>query len=316
MANFTYEIKRDIISSGLSTREEKNALLFAFFKTSAELVYDSTVKKYGFEVITESEACAEFFLGLTEELFACSPTSTVKADRLSGRNKLRFELKGAKAEEVLFALNLLTVEDGVTVPVLTVAEEYFTNSALRRAFICGAFLGGGSCTIPKGSAKTGYHLQFYFATGPTANALSEMLVAEDILPKVIIHNKNYAVYVNSKDAISDFLSYIGAFAALRQLDKIVDKRDISNNANRLNNCSAGNRARTLSASARQYAAINEINNLVGIDTLSAELKQVARARMKNPSASLSELASITGLTKSAVSRRMQKLMEIFEALDG
>lgn len=316
MANFTYEIKRDIISGGLSARHEKEALLSAFFKTSAELSYDFSSKRYGFEVITESEDCAEFFLGLTEELFSCSPISTVKEDRLSGRNKLRFNLKGAKAEEVLLGLSILSDDDGVRVPVMDVPDKYFIDPILRRAYICGAFLGGGSCTIPKSSAKTGYHLQFYFSNRQTANAISEMLVEEDILPKVIEHNKNYAVYVNSKDAISDFLSYIGAFSALKLLDKIVDKRDISNNANRLNNCSSGNRARTLSASAKQYAAINEINNLVGVDTLSAELKTVALARLKNPSASLSDIAAATGLTKSCVSRRIKKLMEIFEALDG
>jgi len=315
MANFTYDIKRDIISSSFSTEDEKIALLSAFFKASALFSYDFSTKLYGFEVITESEDCAEFILNLTEELFSCSPTSTVKEDRLSGKNKLRFELKGRRAEDILLRLNLLKDDGGIKVPAMDVFEGYYSSAPLRRAFICGAFLGGGSCTLPSGgNAKTGYHLQFYFSNWQTANALSEMLVEEDILPKQIEHNGSYVVYVNSKDAISDFLSYAGAFSALRQLDKIVDKRDIANNANRLNNCSSGNRARAKNASAKQCAAINEIDSLVGLNTLSKELQQVAYARLNDPEGSFSALSLSTGLTKSCINHRMKKLMEIYESL--
>lgn len=314
MANFTYDIKRDIISSPFPSEEEKIALLSAFFKASAVFSYDFVTKLYGFEVVTESEECAEFFLGLTEELFSCSPTSTVNEDRLSGKNKLRFELKGERAEEILFRLNLLKTEDGSKALAMDVFEGYYSDPILRRAFICGAFLGGGSCTVPGGGAKTGYHLQFYLSNWQTANALSEMLVEEDILPKQIEHNGSYVVYVNSKDAISDFLSYAGAFSALKQLDRIVDKRDIANNANRVSNCSSGNQARAKSASAKTVAAIKEIDSLIGLNTLPKGLKDVANARLSDPEGSLSSIALSTGLTKSCVNHRLKKLMKIYESL--
>lgn len=314
MANFTFEIKKDIVARRFPSDGEKKALLFAFFRTSASLSYDFFTKLFGFEVVTESEGCAEFILNIVEDMFSCSLTSTVKEDRLSGKNKLRFELKGEKAEDILLKLNLLKDEDGGKVPAMDVFEGYYSNPVLRRAFICGAFLGGGSCTVPGGAAKTGYHLQFYFSNWQTASALSEMLVEEDILPKQIEHNGSHVVYVNSKDAISDFLSYAGALSALRQLDKIVDKRDISNNANRVSNCSSGNTARAKTASAKQCAAINEIDSLIGLNTLSKELKEVAYARLKEPEASLSDLSLSTGLTKSCINHRMKKLMEIYVSL--
>jgi len=315
MANFTYEIKKDIISLSLPTKGEKRALLSAFFRTSASLSYDFLSKLFGFEVITESEECAEYILNLIEEEFSCSPTSTVNEDRLSGKNKFRFELKGEKAEELLFSLGFLKEEEGSKLLVSEIGEEYFLDSLLRKAFVSGAFLGSGSCTTPNSYAKTGYHLQFYLSGSTLADGLSEMLVEEDILPKKIEHNGSYVVYVNSKEAISDFLSYIGAQGALKQLDKIVDRRDASNKVNRINNCTAGNKARTASAAALQVQYITEIDSLIGIDSLREDLLVVARARMEYPEASLQELADLTRLTKSCVSRRMKKITEIYESLE-
>lgn len=315
MTNFTFEIKKDIVSRRFSTDGEKKALLFAFFRTSASLSYDFLTKLFGFEVVTESEECAEFVLNTVEDMFSCSLTSTVKEDRLSGKNKIRFELKGEKAEEILFSLGLIKSEGDSKLLVMDTAEEYFSDPVLRNAFVSGAFLGAGSCTTPNGYAKTGYHLQFYLSGSPLADDLSEMLVEEDILPKKIEHNGSFVVYVNSKEAISDFLSYVGAKSALKQLDKIVDKRDIANNLNRVNNCSAGNMARAKTAAAAQCRYIEVIDNLVGIDTLPDELSLIARERLKNPEASLQELAEITNLTKSSVSRRMKKIIEIYESLE-
>jgi len=315
MANFTFEIKKDIVSRRFASDGERKALLFAFFRTSASLSYDFFTKLFGFEVVTESEECAEFVLNTVEDMFSCSLTSTVKEDRLSGKNKIRFELKGEKAEEILFALGLIKTEDGDKLLVMNTAEEYFSDPALRNAFVSGAFLGAGSCTTPNGYAKTGYHLQFYLSGSPLADDLSEMLVAEDILPKKIEHNGSFVVYVNSKEAISDFLSYVGAASALKQLDKIVDKRDISNNLNRVNNCSSGNLARAKTAAAAQCRYIEAIEGLVGVSSLPDELAIIARARLDNPEASLQELAESTGLTKSSVSRKMKKLAEIYESLE-
>lgn len=314
MANFTYEIKKDIISRAFPSDGEKKALLTAFFKTSASLSYDFALKLFGFEVITESEDCAEFVLNIIEELFSCSLTSTVKEDRLSGKNKIRFELKGERAEELLISLNFLKEEAGDKLLVMETDEKYFTDPVLRKAFITGAFLGGGSCTVPSKSTKTGFHLQFYLSDSSLAEDLSEMLVEEDILPKTIEHGVSHVVYVNSKEAISDFLSYVGAFNALNKLDKIVDKRDSANKANRINNCSSGNKARTAAAAAVQLKQICEIDSLVGIESLSEELSSLAKARLNRPEASLKEIADELGLTKSSVSRRMKKLTEIYETL--
>lgn len=314
MANFTYEIKRDIISRSFPTDGEKRALLAAFFKTSASLSYDFDLKLFGFEVITESEDCAEYVLNTIEGLFSCSLTSTVKEDRLSGKNKIRFELKGERAEELLISLNFLKEEAGSKSLVMETDERYFTDPALRKAFITGAFLGGGSCTVPSKNTKTGFHLQFYLSDSTLSDDLAEMLVAEDILPKTIVHGINHVVYVNSKEAISDFLSYVGATGALNKLDKIVDRRDSANKANRINNCSSGNRARTAAAASAQYRQISEIDALVGISSLTEDLSSVAMARLNNPEASLKELADITGLTKSSISRRMKKLNEIYDSL--
>lgn len=125
------------------------------------------------------------------------------------------------------------------------------------------------------------------------------------------------VYIKSKEAISDFLSVVGAENSLKKFSGLVEKRDESNRSNRAANCFSGNADKAATASVRQVMAIRTIERAAGADFLSAELKETAKARLENPSASLQELAAELGISKSCLNHRMRKLTETAEKLkDG
>ena len=66
MTNFTNEIRRDLLAHPPSTREGAAAALAALIATGASLSGD------GFEIVSENERVAEYFVRLTE-LFGARP---------------------------------------------------------------------------------------------------------------------------------------------------------------------------------------------------------------------------------------------------
>ena len=69
MLNFTEEIKNEITSSPV-TSEGARAILSAFILTSGNIMLKNGF--YGFELVTENERTAEFFLNILEENFGLS----------------------------------------------------------------------------------------------------------------------------------------------------------------------------------------------------------------------------------------------------
>jgi hypothetical protein len=81
-------------------------------------------------------------------------------------------------------------------------------------------------------------------------------------------------------------------------------------ANRLANADEANLVRTARAAHRQLEAIRALD----LDALPEPLAEVARLRLRHPSAPLSELAARTDppITKAAAHRRLRAVVELVE----
>ena len=124
--------------------------------------------------------------------------------------------------------------------------------------------------------------------------------------------ENFVVYIKSKEAISDFLSVVSAEHALKKFTAFLDRRDESNRSNRAANCYAGNTDKTMQAAVKQVMAIELLKKSKKLDELSDDLKELAHARIKQPSMSLKELAETLKISKSCLNHRMRKLMSVAE----
>lgn len=67
MQNFTEEIKNEITQNSLKDRGMRLAMLSAFIRTSGSIV--SKEGYFGFEIVTENERTAEFFIDMLENDF-------------------------------------------------------------------------------------------------------------------------------------------------------------------------------------------------------------------------------------------------------
>lgn len=308
--NFTSDVKKELMKLPCG-KEESRAALSAYF-SACGVFAESGTGEPEFFLVSETERVAEFFTGLFYNLFGERLiVSRAVKDRLSGRSRLILECpRGAK--NALETLELYKPGAGFTVGVPQVFKE---NDAARRAYICGAFLGGGSITLPADGKKTGYHLEIAFPAeedgeSAVAEEFAALAEADDLLLKCVKRGGETVAYMKSKEAISDFLSVLGAENALKKFGAFCEEREKNNNLNRAANCSSFNADKTATAAVKQVLAIEKIVAAGADATLAAPLKELIALRLSRPELSLQELADELGVSKSCLSHRMRKLTEI------
>lgn len=308
--NFTSDVKKELMKLPCG-KEESRAALSAYF-SACGVFAESGTGEPEFFLVSETERVAEFFTGLFYNLFGERLiVSRAVKDRLSGRSRLILECpRGAK--NALETLELYKPGAGFTVGVPQVFKE---NDAARRAYICGAFLGGGSITLPADGKKTGYHLEIAFPAeedgkSAVAEEFAALAEADDLLLKCVKRGGETVAYMKSKEAISDFLSVLGAENALKKFGAFCEEREKNNNLNRAANCSSFNADKTATAAVKQVLAIEKIVAAGADTTLAAPLKKLIALRLARPELSLQELADELGVSKSCLSHRMRKLTEI------
>lgn len=309
--SFSTDIKREIVNRILGNKDNavNKASFSAFVRTSGTLgVADG---KPTFFLVSETERVAEYFTSLFSELFHAELTiSRASTDRMSGRDKLVLLCPPEQSYTVLKALGLLKkgtkeIKEGI-LPTLIKDEQR------QIAYIQGAFLGSGSCILPR--SATGYHLEIVFDEKQTARDFCKLLDSFEVIARLVKRKETQVVYIKSKEAISDFLAIVGADNALKKFTALVEQRDEANNDNRAKNCIAGNADKTAIASVKQVVAIRKLHEKADFSEMSEELKILARARMQYPTMSLRELAEYLGISKSCLNHRMRKLMELAQEL--
>ena len=315
MQNFTEEIKNEITEKIPEPRCCKLAVISAFIRTSGSVV--SRNGNFGFEIITENESTAEYISDILESAFNLHLTVTgAKFDVMSGKDKLTFECVGEDAKRLLKELCIIKEDAEGVYLTFGIDEKLVKNDCCKASYITGAFLGGGSCTLPEEGvySRTGYHFEIVFSNKITAGDFCALLCDFEILAKLVTRKDSDVVYVKSKEVISDILHVVSAVSGLDRLNKIVELKDRTNNANRVNNCSVSNIDKCLTASVNQVRAIETIAVTIGLQSLDKMLFDVAEARLADKNASMQELSERLSLSKSCLNHRMRKILELAKSL--
>ncbi len=182
----------------------------------------------------------------------------------------------------------------------------------RRAYIRGAFLGGGSISNPE---KT-YHLEFVTHNEDYAKDLSNLINSYNLNSKVIKRKNSYIIYLKEGEQIVDLLNIIGAHASLLELENVRIMKEMRNNVNRLVNCETANLSKTVNAAVRQVESIKFIEREIGLGRLPKNLRDVAELRIKYPDESLRELGKMLNppVGKSGVNHRLRRIEKIADEL--
>ena len=181
------------------------------------------------------------------------------------------------------------------------------------------FLATARSSIRVGGTRigaVGYNMEFGFDNTDDARVFSEILAVYEIFPKTRALQsaktgvgQNFVVYVKSRECVCNLLALIGANRALMELNNEIVMRELRNTANRRANCDSHNIEKQASSSARQIQIIKSLQSSGRLDTMDEKLRTVAMTRIQNPEASMDELATLLGLSKSGVVHRLRKLCE-------
>ncbi len=305
--NFTTDVKKELIAHGVA-KEGIASAISAFLRTSGDVGLREGAPAFYF--VSETENVAEFFMSAFFDTFGAELfVSHATRDRMSGKDKLVIECDEKELSPIMKSLGLIkrtgAFREEISRALLSTDEQ-------KIAYIQGAFLGSGSCTVPTEGGKTGYHLEFIFSGRRIAKDFCELLAEFELLAKLSKRKDDFVVYIKSKELISDFLSVVGAGHSLKKFSQLVERRDKANNDNRARNCIAGNVDKTAIAAVKQIVAIEKLKKHNALGELSVELRALAKARSENPTLSLQELAERLGVSKSCLNHRMRKLMELAE----
>ncbi|KAB2952178.1 DNA-binding protein WhiA [Heliorestis acidaminivorans] len=214
-------------------------------------------------------------------------------------------------QDLLQALGLVDQQGNFT---FELRDELLKKQCCRRAYLRGAFLGGGSVNSPEGT----YHLEIITNDESHAEKIQDLLQRFNLSAKVSQRKGWYIVYLKESDQIVEMLSIIGAHTALLNFENVRIVKGMRNQVNRLVNCETANLNKTVNAALRQVEAIEYLGRHLGLDNLQKPLKEIAELRLQYPDVSLKELGEMLSppVGKSGVNHRLRKLESMAEDLMG
>lgn len=178
------------------------------------------------------------------------------------------------------------------------------------ALLRGAVLVAGSFANPDRPA----HLEVSGISEVTAPLL--LAAVGHLLPtRHVTHDASRGrLVMRSGAAIADLLAALGATRAFLTLDDRRLRRQLRGEANRLANADAANLARAARSAAAQVDVVERAVARSGWDVFAGDLRDVALARLANPSASVTDLAQLLDVPRATLHRRLRRVEEAARAV--
>ena len=295
--SFCSRVKRQIVKSAATNgccmrAETYGLLLFSHLLVKKKHAFKTEVSEAAHLMAERIAACCGVFVDIEEE-----PT-------LDGSGILYSVAvpNPAQRAQVLDSFGM-TEEDAEHIDA-----GLIENDCCREAFIRGAFLACGSMTDP----EKDYHAEFTAHSESLCNELCGVLRQYDIKCNTSARRRSNCVYIKDGDSLEALLALFSAGDAYYEFVKLRIYKEAMNNANRMFNCDSANISKTVNAAQEQIAAIKRIDSAVGLDSLPAELREIALLRMEYSEESLRGLGELLDppLSRSGVNHRMQRLLEL------
>jgi len=284
--------------------------LSALIRTSGSIRLKG-LSKTDLNILTENPAIARLIFTFFKKNFNIHTEVVVQKNKTLKKGNA-YQIQIEDASEILRALGILVEVNGFYSINDQVPTFLMKDTCCRRAYIRGAFLGGGSVSDP----EKGYHLEFITHSEEYGESLKDLINEFGLESKLIDRKANHIVYIKEGDQIVDLLNIIGAHKALLDFENVRIVKQMRNDVNRLVNCETANLNKTVNAAMRQVQDIELIQSSVGLGALPEGLIQLAELRLEQPEASLKELGELLDppVGKSGVNHRFKKIHKFAESL--
>lgn len=294
--SFSNDVRSEICSA-VSDNDKRFACLYGM------LLFCRTLSPEQICFQTESRVSADFFGVLFRNVFRSSPECRENA-RKDGTVLYTYDIYDKKLiDEVYRTYRFINVR--------TINSEIIVTNSIG-GFTAGIFLACGSVNDPSKE----YHLEFSVQGEVLAEELIVLLNDIGVTAKIAVRRGQHIVYIKDSESIEDTLTFMGAQNCTLEIMNVKIYKDVRNKANRIANCDSANIDKVVKASMRQIEDIKLIENTDGLDSLTAELREVAEIRLENTDMSLQEIGeSLTvPISRSGVNHRFKKLAVIADSI--
>jgi cell division protein WhiA len=219
----------------------------------------------------------------------------------------RYQLHLEGGADTLAVLVEAGVLDRRHAPLERPPRRVVARRCCRRAYLRGAFLGGGSL-----SSRRSAHLELRTASREAAELLRELAGAESVRLGLVERRTHTVAYAKEWEAIESLLALMGASGAVLALEERSVIAAARAQANRLANADHANLVRTSLAAQRQVEAAARLRSEGRLERLPADLREAAELRLRFQTDSLRELAARTepSASRAAMHRRLRRVQEL------
>lgn len=303
--SFSSDVKNEIINQSGMTKKQRIAELLGMLCFGARISISSD--EYRLKFSTENPRVARTFYLLIKN--DCNIKSNLRVYK-GAKSILYFVTidNTLDINDLFHTTGLLgTNEDISDFLNFHISPKYVSDSSEKKAFIKGAFLGGGSVINPQKNC----HLEFVTSHYRLSKDMEELLSQFGLSVKTAVRKSNYVLYFKNNSDVADLLTILGAYDSLMEYHNIKIMKDVRNSINRKMNCDTANMTKTIDASFKQVEAIKKLERLGILSTLSEQLQEIADVRMQYKELGLKELGEMLNppIGKSGVNHRLRKLIE-------
>ncbi|MBR4270542.1 MAG: DNA-binding protein WhiA [Clostridia bacterium] len=318
--SFSYDAKAEVANADLPSSKCCNLAELAGIVRACGKISDN----YAITLVTEHDCLYKRVLGLVKNYYESSTgVKLTTLTRPNLPNKYYIEINNELGEKILTDAFILRVNYAGQKEISNgISARLIENECCQREFVKGVFLGCASANIVIKDINDlkkhtgGYHLEFSFTNSTLAGDFSHVLSQYGVYSKMIQRKKMFVVYIKEAELVSDTLAIVGANNAVLTLQNEFAVREVRNQLNRQINCLNSNIEKMVDASLKQIAAIEYIEEAVGLNTLPDNLYELCLLRLANPNETLENLAKLMNppLTKSGINHRLRKIVKIAQDL--
>ncbi|MDO4178673.1 MAG: DNA-binding protein WhiA [Phascolarctobacterium sp.] len=298
--SFSNDVKNELARIESNTVLEDKAELLGLLRMSGAIVIRGM--NIGIHFSTENAALARRVLQLLKSNYNVQTEVMItRSRRLKKNNRYQVRVLPSRAvREALDELQLLSMDTDLH-------NHLIKEDMPRRAYLRGAFMGGGSVSRP----SSDYHLEMVTENETFARTLIKIMHGFHLKAKLTDRKDDYIVYMKEAESIIAFLSFIGAHTARLEMENVRIVKNLRNDVNRAVNCETANLNKVVKAAMRQVECIKFLDERIGLHSLSKNLEDTARLRLKYPDVSLNDLVEYSGgIGKSGINHRLKKLQEM------
>lgn len=295
--SYTQRVKRELMDNRVLRARFKNQQGYGL------LLFGRSYGPGSVSLATRQQEVARFYAAAIARAVPLVGTVTTREETAGGQTAYRVRVDAAADRRNLLNRYAMLYPEGVTYELLGGDEG-------AGAFVGGAFLSCGTLADPEKK----YHLEFAPPSAETAQVLSGILGEVGFLPKTAQRRGKPIIYTHDSGQIEDLLTFMSCPRMSMEIMEAKIVKDRRNAANRAANCDNANIDKVLGAAQGQLRDIRALMGEQGLTALPEELRELAALRLENPEASLRELGTRLGLSRSGVNHRMQKLSRLAAAL--